>query len=136
MTDIQELNLNYEKPSKKELRAYKKRRKETRKKLKRMAKTYRPWDWGYLQDFIKVIIDDMYDYYNEGVNVWQAESSRLKVVNQLLKAQDLLDETDKFENMDYKIEDFKSVDDYLAAEQKAYDDFYTFLGKNIRWWWD
>lgn len=136
MTDIQELNLNYKKPSKKERRAYKKRRKETRKKLKRMAKTYGPWDWGYLQDFIKVIINDMYDYYNEGVNVWQAESSRLKVVNQLLKAQDLLDEIDKFENMDYEIEDFKSVDDYHIAEQKAYDDFYTFLGKNIRWWWD
>ena len=136
MTDIQELNLNYEKPSKKERRAYKKRRKKAHKKLKKITKTYGPWDWGYLQDFIKVIINDMYDYYNEGVNVWQADSSRLKVVNQLLKAQDLLSEIDKFENGEYELEDFESVDDYLAAEQKAYDDFYTFLGKNIRWWWD
>lgn len=113
-----------------------KRVKATRKKMKELAEHYGPWDWGYLHDFIRLAINDMYEYYNEGDNVWQCDESRLKNVNQLLKAQDLLNETYKFENSEYELEDFKSVDDYLAAEQKAYDDFYTFLGKNIRWWWD
>ena len=114
-----------------------KRVKATRKKMKKLIKTYGPWEWGYVHDFIILAVNDMYEFYNEGDNVWQSDDSRLETVNQLLKAKELIDEVDKFENGERKFEDFlKKGENYLEAEQKAYDDFYTYLGKYIRWWWD
>ena len=122
----------------KELRAYKKRRKETRKKLKRMAKIYKPYDWGYLQDFVEVIINDMYDYYNEGVNVWQVDESRLTIVNQLLKALDLIDAT-KEDHYGFDCSKQYTPEEYQEMENKihkAYEDLYTFVGKHLQEWWD
>lgn len=122
-------------PSKKEWRAYKKKRKAARKKLKKLLKTYGPWEWGYIQDFMEIIINDMYDYYNEGVNVWQTDETRVPIINQLLKALDLIDQIDKIDNLDCptSLEEAKRQEDNL---QQAYIDFYTHIGKNLRWWWD
>ena len=128
----------FSKENREEKAAYKrcmKRVKATRKKMKELVEHYGPWEWGYIHDFIELAIRDMYEYYNEGDNVWQEDSSRLKNVNQLLKAIDLFEEINRFEE-NANPKDYAKIDDYLAAEQKTYDDFYTFLGKNIRWWWD
>lgn len=136
--DMDWIKYYFSKDNKTERRSYRlcmKRVKATRKKMKKLVECYGPWEWGYIHDFIELAIRDMYEYYNEGDNVWQEDSSRLKNVNQLLKAINLFEEIGRFED-NVNPKDYANIDDYLADEQKTYDDFYTHLGKNIRWWWD
>ena len=116
----------FSKENREEKAAYKrcmKRVKATRKKMKELVEHYGPWEWGYIHDFIELAIRDMYEYYNEGDNVWQEDTSRLKNVNQLLKAIDLFEDINRFEEnanpKDYaKIDELKAQANIVREEIK------------------
>lgn len=104
----------------KEMREYNKMYKRHRKTMIELAKEDRDWDYGYMHDLVVAKIKHMYEYYSAGNNVWQSEETYNKVVKTLKHAMDLADK----------------IDQTFDVEPKLYAEFYTYIGKNICWWWD
>ena len=104
----------------KEMHEYNKMYKRHRKTMIRLAKDDRDWDYGYLHDLVVAKIKHMYEYYSAGNNVWQSEETHKKVLETLKSAIDLADKIDRC----------------IDVEPKLYEKFYTYIGKNICWWWD
>lgn len=104
----------------KEMREYNKMYKRHRKTMIKLAKEDRDWDYGYMHDLVVAKIKHMYEYYSAGNNVWQSEETYNKVVETLKHAMDLADKI------------YQTFD----VEPKLYEEFYTYIGRNIYWWWD
>lgn len=115
----------------KERRAYNRMYRRHRKELVKHAKKTGEWDWCWLHQSVIMQIRHMYEYYSEGNNVWQVDESRLQIVEQLKHVLDLDAEIDRVSND--LIEDFKKREE---REQGLYEELYSSIGKNIRWWWD
>ena len=115
----------------KERRAYNRMYRRHRKELVKHAKKTGEWDWCWLHNSVIMQIRHMYEYYSEGNNVWQVDESRLQIVEQLKHVLDLDAEIDMVSN-DLS-EDFKKREE---REQGLYEELYSSIGKNIRWWWD
>lgn len=111
-----------------EMREYHKMHQEHRKELIKLAKETHEYDWGWLHEMVIMQIRHMHEYYSAGNNVYQVDESRLQIVEELKQALDMQEEI-KFAEMDF---DLKSVD----KEQELYEKLYSFIGKNIRKWWD
>lgn len=115
----------------KERRAYNRMYRRHRKELVKHAKKTGEWDWCWLHESVIMQIRHMYEYYSEGNNVWQVDESRLQIVEQLKHVLDLDAEIDRVSN-DLS-EDFKKREE---REQGLYEELYSSIGENIRWWWD
>lgn len=115
----------------KERRAYNRMYRRHRKELVKHAKKTGEWDWCWLHNSVIMQIRHMYEYYSEGNNVWQVDESRLQIVEQLKHVLDLDAEIDRVSN-DLS-EDFKKREE---REQGLYEELYSSIGRNIRWWWD
>lgn len=135
----------------KETRAYRKMYRRHRKELVKHAKETREWDWGWLHDSIIMQIRHMHEYYSNGDNVWQDDDCRLPIVEQLKHILDLEAEISRMQHdnhgVEYKHEngirkaiypnDYKErIDKWNKREQELYEEIYTSIGKNLRWWWD
>lgn len=103
----------------KEMIEYRKMTRKHRKALKKLVKNYADFDYGYLQDFVVTILKNMLEYYSEGNNIWQTEETLTPILETLHEA-------------------LKKADVIKANydEAKYYEDFYTYIGKNICRWWD
>ena len=111
-----------------EMREYHKMHCNHRKELVKLAKETHEYDWEWLHEMIIMQIRHMHEYYSAGNNVYQVDESRLKIVEELKQALDIQEEI-KFAEMDA---DFKSI----YKELELYEKLYSFIGKNIRNWWD
>lgn len=133
----------------KEMRAYRKMYRRHKKELVDYAKKIREWDYGYLHDSVMMQIRHMYEYYSAGNNVWQSEESKNQIIEQLKHVLDLNDKFDTvWDDWDrgYIVNDDKSVTPierstktYFEARNnvtKLYEEIYSYIGKNIEWWWD
>lgn len=131
-------------------RHYRKTMKYYRKRLIRIAKETKPWDFGWLLDFIKTNLLFMAEYYDWGENV-HAEDIENERCKTLYKALDLYDLWINFniknypEFKDFKREDYNNLcesEQKLIKEKidKLYDkqrmEFFKYLGKHIEDWWD
>lgn len=105
----------------KEMREYWKMYKRHRKTMIKLAKEDRDWDFGYLHDFVVTKIKHMYEFYCAGNNIWQSEESLKQILETLAHAIDL---AEKIHNSG------------IYAESKLYEEFYTYIGQNIQYWWD
>lgn len=99
-TDIGDIKLSNEdvddvvkslRPTKAEMKAYKKMRKRHRKELKKMVKEDRPWDWEYFHDLIVLKLRQTYEYYVAGNYVHQAKEERKELLKSMKKVMDILD---------------------------------------------
>lgn len=139
------------KERKKEMRAYRKMHRRHRRELIKHAKETSEWDWCWLHDSIIMQIRHMYEYYSAGNNVWQADESRLPIIEQLKHILDLDAEIEKMQDDDNGVEYVHEngvctaifPDDYSERvrmwcdkEQELYEEIYNSIGKNLRWWWD
>lgn len=133
----------------KEMCAYRKMYHQHRKELIKLAKEDRDFDYGWLDEFVRVKIKHMYEYFSEGNNVWQSDESLNEILEQLKHVLDLYDEMDGLWN-NYKSNTIKNEDGsvtvtdegankYLTIktrEQELYEEIYSYIGKYIQWWWD
>ena len=135
----------------KEQKAFDKMHRRHRKELVKHAKETDEFNWYWLHKSIIMQIQHMYEYYTENNNVWQADEKRLMVIEQLKHVLDLEAEIDQ---MELDCDDVKVVhkdgvltcvfpDDYNERcqkyeekEQGLYEELYSSIGKNLRWWWD
>ena len=137
----------------KEMREYRKMRRRHRKELVKLAKEVRPFDWSWLHDMTLLQIQQMFEYYVDGNNVWQIDESRFEIIGQLKEVLDTQEEIERnykddcglefVYDEDGEIEKIIQPDDYSErvtsnydAEIYLYEKFYTLIGKNILGWWD
>ena len=135
----------------KEQRAFNRMQRRQRKELVKHSKSTRVWDWGDLHDSIIIQIRHMYEYYSEGNNVWQSDETRILIMEQLKHILDLEAEIDRMQDDDNGAEyihengvckailpdDFaERVRKWHDREQELYQEMYSSIGKNLRWWWD
>ena len=136
----------------KERREFNKMHRKHRKELIKHAKETSEWDWSWLHESIIMQIKHMYEYYSKGNNVWQADESRLQIVEQLKHVLDLQEEIEKTQENDcsaeyvYENDELVKIiypDDYKdrllendRKEQGLYEELYSYIGKYLGWWWD
>lgn len=136
----------------KEMRAFRKMHRRHRRELVKHAKETGEWDWSWLHDSIIMQIRHMHEYYTANNNVWQTDETRLKVVEQLKHILDLDAEIDRMQDEDFGAEytyhnggkvdmvfpdNFKErFKNHEEREQGLYEELYSSIGKNLRWWWD
>lgn len=111
--------------TRKQKKEFRRKRKETKKKLIKAAKRFRPYDYGFILDFIDVALEDFEDFYSSETYVLQADESRCEIVSQIKEARTKLSEYYDKESLP---ED--------EAPQKKMEEFFALLGKYIRTWWD
>jgi hypothetical protein len=109
-------------------RAYRKMVNKHRAELIELAKADNDWDWAFLDDFVRVKIKHMYEYYSRGNNVYQSDESRLKIVDELKHVMDLYEELDN-------VWDIPDID-HMKREDELYEEIYGYIGCTIRGWWD
>lgn len=119
----------------KEQRAYHKMHRRHRKELIKHAKETGEWDWGWLHDSIIMQIRHMHEYYTAGNNVWQTDETRLPIIEQLKHILDMAEEIDNFYNNN-DVRDFEGFEQFEAKEQALYDELYSSIGRDLRYWWD
>lgn len=136
--------------SKKLSKHYKKTMKYYKKRLVKIAKATKPWDFGWLLDFIRADLSFMAEYYEYGENVYAEDinNDRCKTLYEALYLYDLwinfnIKNYSKFKN--FNREDYnnlceseqkliKEEIDKLYAKQRM--EFFKYLGKHIEDWWD
>lgn len=124
----------------KEMRAYRKMRRRHRRELMRLAKQVQPFDYGWLDELVLTQVKHMYEYFAAGNNVWQTDETRLPIVEQLKHVLDLYEEMDCIWSRDTKDEGgFDSIDKIkaqYAREDELYREIYSYIGSNLKGWWD
>ena len=133
----------------KEMRAFNKMHRRHRKELIKLAKETNEYDYCWLHESVIMQIKHMYEYYSAGNNVWQVDESRLKIVSQLEHTLSLIRELEKIESGDYTLElsfgenKLTKPENYhertLDLEERVnrlYEEIYSSIGRNIRYWWD
>jgi hypothetical protein len=128
------------KEKKKSIRAYRKMYKRHRKEMIKLAKEDRDFDWGWLDDFVIMKIKHMYEYFSAGNNVWQTDETRLPIIEQLKHVIDLYEELNNVWVTDTKYEkELSDVERFrwkYYREETLYRDIYSYIGVNLRAWWD
>jgi len=136
----------------KEMREYNKMHRRHRKELVKLAKETGEWDSSWLHRMVIMQVKHMHEYYSNGNNVWQTDETRLPIIEELKYVLDLEDELERLENyhcgLEFVYDGDKIVghtvpDDFLerfdkqeARERELYEEIYSYIGKNIRNWWD
>ena len=114
----------------KEMRAYRKMHRRHRREMVRLAKKVHEWDYGWIDELVRTQIKHMYEYFSEDNNVWQTDETRLPIVEQLKHVLDLYDELDNLWESD---KDYASS---LTREWELYEEIYSYIGTNLKSWWD
>ena len=135
----------------KEMRAYRKMRKRQRKELLKLAKETCVWDWSWLHEMVIMQVRHMHEYYTENNNVWQSDETRLPIIEQLKHILDLEAEIDRMQDDDNGVtyihendvciaippDDYKErIQKWHEREQELYEELYSSIGRDLRWWWD
>lgn len=135
----------------KEMRAYRKMYRRHRREMVKLAKKVHEWDYGWIDELVLTQIKHMYEYFSEGNNVWQADESRLKIVEQLKRVLDAEAEIDRMHDDNNGVEFVCEGDKVWAVypdnytervqkweerQQELYEEIYGTIAKYMRWWWD
>jgi hypothetical protein len=82
----------------------------------------------------------MYEYFSAGNNVWQTDETRLPIIEQLKHVIDLYEELNNVWVTDTKYEkELSDVERFrwkYYREETLYRDIYSYIGVNLRAWWD
>jgi hypothetical protein len=133
-----ELARKEKKEIKKAMRAYRKMHRRHRKELLKLAKETREWSWGWLDEAVRMNIKHMYEYYSEGNYVWQSDDTRIPIIEQLKHVLDLYEELDGLWSKDAmdKINNSEKLKVVYAKEEALYEEIYSYIGCNLKGWWD
>ena len=120
------------------------------KAIIKSAKKWMPYDYGYTMDLMSTALSEMLRYYEEGNGVMQADESaehiretRREALNKWNAAEAYeASEYDRFEEslLNNSMATLKDLKDFWdgeeVIEQKKYDDFFLYISKHFREWWD
>ena len=120
------------------------------KAIIKSAKKWMPYDYGYTMDLMSTALSEMLRYYEEGKDVMQADESAEHIRETLREAITKWNAAEAYESSEYDrfeeslinnsmatLKDLKDFwDGEEVIEQKKYDDFFLYLSKHFREWWD
>lgn len=120
------------------------------KAIIKSAKKWMPYDYGYTMDLMSTALSEMLRYYEEGNGVMQADESAEHIRETLREAINKWNAAEAYEASEYDrfeesllnnsmatLKDLKDFwDGEEVIEQKKYDDFFLYLSKHFREWWD
>lgn len=120
------------------------------KAIIKSAKKWMPYDYGYTTDLMSTALSEMLRYYEEGQDVMQADESADHIRETLREAINKWKAAEAYEESEYErfeesllnnsmstLKDLKDFwDGEEVIEQKKYDDFFLYLSKHFREWWD
>ena len=110
----------------KDYRAYCKMERRHRRKLVKLAKKIKPYDYCFFHDFVVAMIEFYSEYYDKGNNIWQTDETRIPIVESL---KGLIELNKTFETSAGLV-----VNDQAAVA--FYKEFYKTIGEDICLWWD
>ena len=120
------------------------------KAIIKSAKKWMPYDYGYTMDLMSTALSEMLRYYEEGNGVMQADESAEHIRETLREAINKWNAAEAYEVSEYErfeesllnnsmatLKDLKDFwDGEEVIEQKKYDDFFLYISKHFREWWD
>ena len=120
------------------------------KAIIKSAKKWMPYDYGYTMDLMSTALSEMLRYYEEGNGVMQADESAEHIRETLREAINKWKAAEAYEASEYDrfeesllnnsmatLKDLKDFwDGEEVIEQKKYDDFFLYVSKHFREWWD
>ena len=120
------------------------------KAIIKSAKKWMPYDYGYPMDLMSTALSEMLRYYEEGNGVMQADESAEHIRETLREAINKWNAAEAYEASEYErfeesllnnsMETLKDLKDFWdgeeVIEQKKYDDFFLYISKHFREWWD
>ena len=120
------------------------------KAIIKSAKKWMPYDYGYTMDLMSTALSEMLRYYEEGNGVMQADESAEHIRETLREAINKWKAAEAYEGSEYDrfeesllnnsmatLKDLKDFwDGEEVIEQKKYDDFFLYVSKHFREWWD
>ena len=120
------------------------------KAIIKSAKKWMPYDYGYTMDLMSTALSEMLRYYEEGNDVMQADESAEHIRETLREAINKWNAAEAYEASEYErfeesllnnsmatLKDLKDFwDGEEVIEQKKYDDFFLYISKHFREWWD
>ena len=104
------------------IKKYRKLQKKHTKKLVKVAKRTKDFDYMYFHRLVMKQIHNMYEMYSDRECVLQVDESRLEIVNQL---KEIIEMNNKL-----------SVTVSYEDEKDVLEQIYTKIGENIMYWWD
>lgn len=127
--------------TRRERRRYLKAHKKYIKQLVKTVKNDGEFEWAYIPEVMLVMLKRRLEYYEKGDWVWQTDSTRLRAVETLKEAVKLLEYASEYEwSLCDVPEDFKwtveAHNEWENKHQKAWDDAFLSISKNLRLWWD
>lgn len=126
---------------------YKKMIRAHKKALRKAIKENAPWDWGHTHCLVKLLLEQMLEYYKLGYNVWAEAEEAAGIKAELEEALQYLAQYEAawepFQLMcklpsesftaQKRVEMMKTC---AENETEAFEKFYSFIGKHMRRWWD
>ena len=120
------------------------------KAIIKSAKKWMPYDYGYTMDLMSTALSEMLRYYEEGNGVMQADESSEHIRETLREAITKWNAAEAYDASEYDRFEEPSLNHSMATltdlkdfwdgeeviEQKKYDDFFLYLSKHFREWWD
>lgn len=104
------------------VKKYRKLQKKHTKKLVKVAKKTKDFDYEYFHNLVMTQIQNMYEMYENREVIYQIDGSRRQIADQL---KEIIDLNDKFvDSMSYE------------DDEKLLKEIYTKIGENIMCWWD
>ena len=120
------------------------------KAIIKSAKKWMPYDYGYTMDLMSTALSEMLRYYEEGNGVMQADESAEHIRETLREAINKWNAAEAYEASEYERFEESLLNNSMATrkdlkdfwdgeeviEQKKYDDFFLYISKHFREWWD
>lgn len=118
------------------------------KEIIKVAKEWRPYDYGYTMKIFVKCLEEMLKYYEEGKGVQQTDESANEIKDTLKEAIRLWKTAEEYEYSEYdrreKLSGESSTTEELKEfwkreeklEKEKYDDFFLYVSNNFRKWWD
>lgn len=116
------------KVEKEKRRQYYKTCRTFKKRLYQNLKGYGPWDYGWMLDTIKIMIEHWCEYYKLGYNV-DAQEVEGGVPSRLEIAEKLRELYKNYEDAQIRVEEW-------CKEEECLKEFFDYLAKYILYMWD
>lgn len=120
-----------------------------KRELLQIARQSYDFSYAYLDEFVRVKIVHMHEYFSSCTDIWQTEESRAQIIEQLQHVLDLWGKIDtlweNYNNSIIRNEDGSIAQNkrnavlYLEAltrEGELYKEIYSYIGEWIQFWED
>lgn len=118
---------------------------QKRKNYLKFFKTWAPWDQFYIYEPIKMILHDMYEYYNKGdwvAGIPVITDENGEIIQKDTRAETLktaIDLIQKYEALDEKADTMLDINKYNLIREESHKtliEAFAYIADHMESWWD